>query len=356
MNKEVLEKYFNGIYSVEEAEQVVEWLSTDEGQAYLSDKFDEDVELLKNEKIKPMLPALDSKRMWSRVSKEVGPASRRTLPVRRGHASSYWYVAAMVFLVCGLSIFFYEKFVPVDKTSQEKQAMYFSTNAQQQKEITLSDGTAIRLNNNSQLWISATYGQPQRDVTLKGEAYFEVTHNTAKPFVIHTNGILIKDLGTAFNVRALPGKNNVQVAVESGKVSILSEENLSTNSREAKPRPIKLTGGQYAYLNLETDSFEVSEFQVENYLNWMSDQLKFDRAPLVKASEQLSHIYNVTFSYASDSLKTMHFSASFEAESLKRTLAVIALTLSIGYQIKGDHVIWKEEGKNSKILRKEQVN
>lgn len=118
--------------------------------------------------------------------------------------------------------------MPADQVDKKQQPVHVITNAHQHKEITSSDRTEIKFNSNSELWLSPTYGQPKREVTLEGEAYFEFTHNPAKPFVIHTRSILIKDLETAFNMRAIPGKKNIQVAVKSGKVSILYEEDLAT--------------------------------------------------------------------------------------------------------------------------------
>ncbi len=340
MYKHTVEKYFNNTCTAEEAEQVVEWLATEEGQAYLSARLDEDAALFKNEKVKPMLPALDSAKIWNNIEGEFDSTKKHRMPDHHhDHFSSYWYVAAMILLVCGLSFFFYGKYFSA-KTTQKQQLIYFITNAQQKKEITLSDGTEIILNSNSQLKISATYGLQKREVTLKGEAYFEVTHNPAKPFVIHTQGILIKDLGTAFNVRAIRGKKNVQVAVKRGKVSILYEDDSPTVENPVM-EGVKLIRGQYAYVDLKTSSISINEFEVENYFSWMSDRLMFDNATLAKASKQLNHIYNVTFSYAADSLKAITFSAKFEKESLKRTLEVIALTLSIDYQMKNNYVIWK---------------
>lgn len=66
------------------------------------------------------------------------------------------------------------------------------TDAGQQKSFVLRDGTKIRLNSNSQLWISRDYGRPNRNITLKGEAYFEVKHNENHPFKVHVQGALIK--------------------------------------------------------------------------------------------------------------------------------------------------------------------
>src|SRR5699024_2451974 len=130
-----------------------------------------------------------------------------------------------------------------DETANPVQPMHYMTEAGEQQKLVLRDGTIIRLNSSTQLWISGTYGEPVRAVTLQGEAYFEVTHNKEKPFIIHAAGTSIKDLGTAFNVRALPGEDNVQVAVTEGKV-------LMRDEGQASVQATRLVQGQFGYLDL----------------------------------------------------------------------------------------------------------
>jgi ferric-dicitrate binding protein FerR (iron transport regulator) len=192
------------------------------------------------------------------------------------------------------------------------------------------------LNRNSDIRISADYGEKKRSIKLKGEAYFQVQHNVDKPLVIHTEGADIKDLGTVFDVRAVPGEDNIQVAVKSGKVSIYSEHTSGTKA-------VKLTAGHFGYLNLETGSVAVEEVGIQNYLSWMTGRITFDNTTLKKVSKQLSRIYNVSFRYGSDSLKSVKLSANFKRGSLKKALDVISLTISIDYRLKGRQVIWYEK-------------
>jgi ferric-dicitrate binding protein FerR (iron transport regulator) len=334
LDQQIVEKFFNDTCTVEEAERIVEWFATTEGQAYLAKRLDEDAALLQNERIKPLLPEVDSAPLWSSIEAGVGLAKKhKALFYPRRKVASYWYAATIILVVCTLSIFFVLKHYPSDQIAKNKQPSHFYTNAQQQQTLTLSDGTQIRLNSNSRLWISARYGQKMREITLKGEAYFEVNHNPSKPFVIHTHGAVIKDLGTAFDVRAVPDENNVQVAVKSGKVSIRS-------SKASEAQPVELTGGHFGYLNLETDSIAIGAFGIQNYLSWMNGRFIVDDAPLWKVSKQLSRIYNVSFEYSSASLKGMQLSADFKRGSLKKALDVISLTLSINYHIKNHRVVW----------------
>jgi ferric-dicitrate binding protein FerR (iron transport regulator) len=337
MDQHLIEKFFNNTCTVEEAEQVVAWFATTEGQAHLAKKLDEDAELLQDVRLKPLLPELDSARMWKHIESGINSAKKyNALLYPRRKVASYWYAAAIILVVCTLSVFFVWKRYPADQIGKNKQPAQFKTNAYQRQTISLSDGTKIRMNSNSRLWISADYERGKREIKLKGEAFFKVHHNQNKPFIIHTHGAVIKDLGTAFDVRAIPGEDNVQVAVKSGKVSIRSQQDSLTQAA-------KLTEGHFGYLNLKTGSISINEFAIKNYLSWMNGRITFDNAPLKKVSKQLSRIYNVSFAYSAASLKGMKLSTNFKRGSLKKALSVISLTLSIDYRLKNHRVIWSRK-------------
>lgn len=332
MNQQLIEKFLNNTCTVEEAEQVVTWFSTTEGQHYLAKRLEEDARLLQDERIKPMLPELDSAQMWREIDGNINQKKEyKNFRQPRRKVTAYRYAAVIILLVGVLATFFAWK----HPMSSKEEPIHFITKSHQHQTITLGDGTTIKLNSNSQLWIAADYGESNREVTLKGEAYFEVIHDKNNPFVIHAHGTIVKDLGTVFNVRAMPNETNVQVAVKSGKVLI--------RSKQSQTRGVKLTAGQFGYVNLETDTVTIDAFAIQNYLSWVSGGITFKNAPLKKVSRQLSRMYDVSFKYASDSIKDLSFSANFTRGSLKKALEVISLTLSIDYQKTEQAVVWSKK-------------
>ncbi|WP_341835412.1 FecR family protein [Chitinophaga pollutisoli] len=88
------------------------------------------------------------------------------------------------------------------------------------RRLSLPDGTLVWLNTASNLRYAEDFGQEDRTVYLSGEAYFDVAQDGGKPFIIHTGHISTTVLGTAFNIRAYPGQEDVTVAVSSGKVKV----------------------------------------------------------------------------------------------------------------------------------------
>lgn len=332
MNRNIVEKFLSNTCTPDEAEQVLKWFKTPEGKEYLSKRLDEDRELFDDQRIMPLISEEKSEKMWSVIEANVDFTPKHNYRPRRTIAI-YWHIAAAVLVVLTSSVFYMWGQAGVKNNPETNQPIHYVAGNEQQKKLNLSDGTKIRLNSNSQIWISAFYGRESREVTLEGEAYFEVIHDEDRPFVIHTSGASIKDLGTAFNVRALPGKDNVQVAVTEGRVSIRAEQ-------QTEEQAVELTPGQFGYLDLNTNAVEVDNFGIENYLSWMNGRIKFQNAQLSHVSRQLSRIYNIAFEYSNSSLKNLALTADFERGSIEKALEVISLTLNVEYRIEDRKVTW----------------
>src|SRR5690606_22571909 len=112
---------------------------------------------------------------------------------------------------------------PFEKHGQEAQLKYNSTEVSkpgERKSIQLPDGTKVMLNAGSTIHIAADFNATSRQLTLVGEAFFDVVHNAEKPFIIHTGAMDIKVLGTVFNVRAYPGDKTSETSLLKGSVEV----------------------------------------------------------------------------------------------------------------------------------------
>lgn len=334
MDPNKVENFFKDRCTPAEIEEVKEWFKTPEGQAYLKEKLDQDISHLQDDRIKPMTSEIRSEKMWDVIEAGVEPGEKYSFgsPSDRKPAS-YWSMAAAVILLLISVMFYVWNQVPVEKDEAASQPVTYTTGDNQQRALTLSDGTEIRLNNNAQIWIPEDFDQETREVTLEGEAFFEVSDDAEKPFTVHTNRATVKDLGTAFNVRVMPDKQNVQVAVTDGKVSVWSD-------RQTEEKATNLTQGQFGHLDLKKGTLRIDQFSVNNYLSWMNGRLKYDGAQLDKVSMQLGHIFDVSFAYSSHSLKELTVTTDFEHKSLEEVLEVISTTLHIDYRIDGDKITW----------------
>lgn len=339
MDYYLVEKFFKNTCTQEEAEQVLEWLATQEGQKYLDKRIQQNVDLLEDERIKPFVSEAKSEEMWVGIEDKIDDTSEFKPDSQKKTVLFWRAVAGILLILTSFGSYYWLTEPPIPDKRPER--LHYSVGDDEHKTLTLKDGTKIRLNENSEVWISKTFGQTNRMVTLKGEAFFEVVHNERKPFIIHTPDAYIKDLGTAFNVRALPDESDVQVAVTEGKVSLWSDQQSEEEATELNP-------GQFGYLNLKNHSVEVDEFSITNYLSWMNGRIEFKNAPLSKVCMQLSRIYGVAFEYSGQEMKDLVLSSTFERGSLDKALEVIALTLNLQYTKEGNMVRW--EAKRSEAV------
>ncbi|SMO62718.1 FecR family protein [Fodinibius sediminis] len=342
MRAGLIEKFIDDDCTAEEAEQVLNWLSTTEGQQYLEEKIGEDYTLLQDERIQSLVSETKSQKMWGVIRNNLdyryGPHSIRKKKMRK--PAAYWGAVAAAFAILAASMFY---LWPYATTTPEASPdpIYYQTGNNQQKALTLRDGSKIRLNSNSKLWIYEPFGEGERKVRLKGEAYFEVVHDEDRPFIIHTPNASVKDLGTVFNVRAFPDDDNVQVSVNEGKVSLWSSQQVETEAAILNP-------GQFGYLNLDNQTIEIDEFEHNNYLSWMNRRIIFDNMKLKDVSRQLSRIYDVSFEYASPVIKELTLSSTFERGSLEKALEVVALTLDLSYNRTENRIRWERGHQGSK--------
>ena len=224
------------------------------------------------------------------------------------------------------------------ETAAEREPIHFKASEEQHREITLSDGSMVRLNSNSEIIISEDFLRGTREIELIGEAFFDVAHNEEQPFIIHANQSTVRVLGTSFNVRSFPGQDNVQVAVVDGRVSFTNKN--AIDKETDTENGVVLTQGQYAYMDIQKSTFQVDDVAIENYLAWKNGELDFDGLPLEKVCVQLNRIYGVHCFFGDAEVKDLLLSANFSNESLDKTLSVIALSLNISYERRDSRVIW----------------
>jgi transmembrane sensor len=155
-----------------------------------------------------------------------------------------------------------------------------------QFQLTLPDGTKVWLNAASSLKFPVAFTGKQRDVTLTGEAYFEVVHNEQMPFKVHVTGMVIEDLGTHFNIMAYPDEATIKTTLLEGAVSV-SDGN----------KNVRLKPGQQAV------GIKVQQADTDEAIAWKNGEFSFHHASIYEVMRQVSRWYDVDVSYK-DSLDT----------------------------------------------------
>jgi len=199
--------------------------------------------------------------------------------------------------------------------------------------IILEDGTQVWLNANSELRYSKNFSREKsREVFLVGEAFFDVSENKGKPFIVFTSGLAIKVLGTAFNVRSYADDPVVETTLVRGKVTIASPEEDSLHQ-------VTLLPNQQALFSKDSKKLALEEtVNAEDYSAWKNGLMIFDNKPFAYIKETLERWYDVTITMEDEKSLSCSFSAKFKDKTLVEVLEIFKNTESINYWVEGDQV------------------
>ena len=219
--------------------------------------------------------------------------------------------------------------------------------------VYLPDGTRVWLNAASKITYARDFGgegTAGREVTLSGEAFFDVTHNSAKPFVIHTTRMDIKVLGTSFNVKSYPKEKTTEAVLVKGsievdihnkankKVILKPNEKLivdNDDSTSMAPRTVVHRAGnfsQYSPVTIRKPSYEpATGAMIET--SWVDNKLIFQDETFDDLARKMERWYDITIRFAKPELEQLQFTGSFQQETIKQALDALKLTANFSYSI-----------------------
>lgn len=246
-------------------------------------------------------------------------------------------VAAMLAVVFGTGLFFLlnkkaEAYSVVLKSEPVKtsQVVAYTRN------VTLPDGSTVVLKAGSTLDFPAKFVGKKREVTLSGEAYFDVVHNEKQTFVIRTGAITTTVLGTAFNIKAWPEDKNVVVSVTRGRVKVENQNKVLAVLTPDKEFDYK------GYKESGQSSHKVNAAKVVT--EWTSDDVNFNGETLETIAGVLSKRFGVNINIADRKLADAQFVLSFSGtESLSSILDIICTVNESGYEMNGSEIYISEK-------------
>jgi ferric-dicitrate binding protein FerR (iron transport regulator) len=200
-----------------------------------------------------------------------------------------------------------------------------ATRAGERAEITLGDGISVVLAPDSRLRYSAALsGKARWDVHLEGEAFFRVTHDSTRPFVVHTADAVTEDLGTEFSVRRYPGERSTRVVVGTGRVALRG----SGQTDSATPGA-ELSAGELGTVGGDGRAPAVERVNAQRYFAWTDGWFVFHNAPLSVVASDLARWYDIDIVVADSTLLGRHLEASFKAATADDALHIVATSLGV---------------------------
>jgi transmembrane sensor len=205
----------------------------------------------------------------------------------------------------------------------------------------LADGTRVMLGAESRLTIPASYNRvgDGRQLELEGEGYFLVTHDSLRPFLVHTSLGTAEDLGTEFVVTTYPEAGGMRVVVATGKVALRQRPAAPAESTPAGSLPLVTLGqGDLARLD-SAGTATVSRVDPAAYVAWTRGALVFDGTPLREVLPQLARWYDLDIRLADASLGARRLTATFRNQSVPAVLDQMALSLELRVERAGRTVV-----------------
>jgi len=196
----------------------------------------------------------------------------------------------------------------------------------------LPDGTWIWINTGSSVsYNTAAFNHGKREVQLTGEAYFQVSPDKGRPFIVETPHASVKVTGTSFNIKAYPDDPDFE--------TVLAEGSVELSLKQADSRVIRMNPGQRIMYNSRNDSVNINEVDAEIYTSWRNMELIFKDASLNDLVRKLDSIYDIRFHLEPASLGDYRFRGMFRYNNnLIEALEKIKKTSGINYYIENKEV------------------
>ena len=213
--------------------------------------------------------------------------------------------------------------------------------------IRLNDGSVVKLESKSRLKYKRTYeNDSTRDVYLLGEAFFEVSKDPYKPFIVHSNEVVTEVLGTSFSVKARENEKNIVVAVRTGKVSVYAFEKSPSSLQSKTKNGVILLPNQEVSYEREEKSFDRKLVDTPQIVAPLvdKDNFTFENTPIERVFEILESAYGIEILFNEEIMRNCFITAPLGSEPLFEKLKIICQTIGAHYEIIDAKVIISSSG------------
>lgn len=317
--------------SVEETLLVKEWIASSEENKASFEALSKIWNASKEAFPKPA--DVNTETAWQKLSGRIENKTSKKNQIKKSNSLFIRYtlrVAAVLIPLIFAGYFMVSHFNKAERLS------YITTN--NIIENTLSDGTIVKLNKNSIIEYPKEFEDKTREISLTGEAFFTVTPDINKPFIIHSGNVFIKVVGTSFNVNAYPENEIINVYVRTGKVQLYTE-----NNKGIKNDSVFLLAGDKGIYNRRSKQFEKITQPDSNDMFWINKTLVFDKTELSEVIKTLTNNFNVKIEVKNNEVNRLHLSATFKDQSINSIIEIISTSLNLKITKSGSTYIIDEE-------------
>lgn len=246
--------------------------------------------------------------------------SLRRIAVRAAAAAA----VAVILLAGGLTT--------VSLSKRFAQPLTVITHLGERSQVVLPDGTKVWLNSASSVEYVAPFFSRERRVKMDGEAYFEVEHDSQAPFIVSTNGLDIKVLGTRFNIRNDDRDHRITTVLLEGAVKAYASGN--------EDAAVRLRPSQQLVFDTRTGSMRLTdEPSADRSINWIDGRFCFEHNTFAEIVAELKRYYNVDIRFMDETLRNERFSGDFRVEDgIYHIMSVLQLTYKFTYKVVGNDI------------------
>jgi transmembrane sensor len=270
----------------------------------------------------------DTDAAWNKVRSKLQHRKEATtipMPPPASGFSLFWKIAASIIVLLGVGFFAYQI---QQSSSQTIEVVADKKSAAD----TLPDGSGVFLNKETVLAYTYDKKKKEHEVKLQGEAYFNIHHDKDKTFIVKAGDVLIKDIGTSFNVKAYPESNTIEVAVEEGEVMFYTENDSGVYLR---------AGGKGVY-HKTTKTFSLAEAE-PNVTAYKTKFFIFSGTDLGTVVNSLNDVYDTKI-IIDKNLNNCRLNVSFNNENIEEIANVIAETLGLTVKMSNREIVLEGKG------------
>jgi len=324
MNKEILKRFFEGKSNRWEKKHVQEYLEGDDMRVldeYIQEQGASDAE----QKVDPVYRSSFFNELTARIEKQENPVSIRKklsfIPLLK--------IAASIVIICSVGGFLYLNRQKQSTAEAIARITRISNTGRNLKMVELADGTRIWMNPGTTIaYNKASYGDSTRQVSLTGEAYFNVAHDVKKPFLVKAGQLTTTVLGTSFNVEAYENEPEMRVMLVTGKVRI------NAGSSEEILYPGQMLDFSKQHETIKISSVDISDKQEQ----YTKGRLVFENLPLKEVLKRVERVFGLQITITDENiLKNKRITGAYYRDNAESVLKRILFIHGLHHHQKGEN-------------------